>query len=84
MILIVQFTDFIIVKNWNVIHEIADPNPLNTGKHSMLALPDFNVESLPFLVCSGARTINMINVKQGRMEEFIAASCSSKNVAFFQ
>ena len=68
----------LIVKNWNKIHTIADPNPLNTGKNSILCLPNFHVETFPFLVSSGTHSFNLINVKEGSTEELIKASSISK------
>ena len=65
------------MKNWNIIHDISDPNPGNNSKSQVIPIPEFNIDSLPFLVFNGAQTFNLLNLKQGRMEELIKTSSNS-------
>ena len=83
MVLTLKSIDLIIVKNWNIIHEIDETNPLNTGKNLILPLPNFHTESLPFVICAGAYSFNIVNVNNGSMDELIKASCTSQNAAFY-
>ena len=61
-------TDLLLVQNWQVVHLFEDPSRNNIHKFWIAPLPVFNEVAFPFLVVSGSKTFNLINVKDRRME----------------
>ena len=43
----------LIMKDWKVIHEIVDYAAGNVQKSFMMPFPDYDVDSFPFMLCSG-------------------------------
>ena len=69
-------TDLLIVHDWEVVSGIIqEPYPGNDQKYLMAALPGFDIETFPFVVVSGRKTINLVNVKEGRMQIFVHEPC---------
>lgn len=66
--------DFLVIKDWQVIHEVADPVPNNTEKYWQSPLPSFHPDAFPFLVSSGKETFNLLNVQTGLMEVLVEGS----------
>ena len=64
----------LIVHDWKVIHEIAEPDPGNTEKFWQIPLPGFHMLDFPFLISSGKESYNLINVKDGKMYKMIKGS----------
>ena len=59
----IEPTGLFIVDHWKVTHEITDPVAGNIQKHWLSVLPKFDLETFPFIVCSGYKTFNLINVR---------------------
>ena len=76
----------LIMKNWQVIHEIVDPNAGNVQKSFMMPFPDFDAENFPFMLCSGQEAYTILDIKQGIFYPFIKGSALNSRVqqpAFF-
>ena len=63
--------DLLIIQDWKVISQIIDPEYSNTQKYWIEALPGFDENEFPFVVCSGWLTFNIINVRDMVMEPLI-------------
>ena len=77
MIVSIVFTDLLLVHNWNPYRYISRVEPGNCQKFFFEPLPNFDEEKFPFLLCSGYESYTLINVKEGRSEVLIDASCNA-------
>ena len=64
---------FVLIKDWKVTSCFKDPDLENIGKWSIMPIPGYNEETLPFFVCSGSKNYNLINVKQKTMQAIVLA-----------
>ena len=76
----VKDTDLLIIQYWQVIHTVNEPDPTNIEKYWMSPLPYFHPVTFPFLVCSGKKTFNIINVQTSRMDVLIKGSAQNHDV----
>ena len=53
----------LLISDWEVVREIPELNKFNLKKEHFVPLPGFDIDKLPFIVCSGSATINLINVR---------------------
>ena len=58
----------LITNDWDVIHQIVDPQIRNTLKHWISPLPQFDAELFPLVLCSGNSCYSLINVKTGSFQ----------------
>lgn len=63
--------DFLVVKDWEVVHTIAEPSSGNFQKWWQSCLPGFHPESFPFVVSSGVETFNLVNTQEAKMEVLV-------------
>ena len=69
-------TDLLIVHDWEAVKGIIEePHPGNDQKFFMTTLPGFDIDTFPFVVTSGRKSINLVNVKEGRMQIFVHEPC---------
>ena len=54
--------DLLLIEDWEMKRRIVDPRPGNTSKLWIAPLPDFDVESFPFMTACGDNSLNMINI----------------------
>ena len=73
MIIAIWKKDLLILHNWKVIKQIVDKQAGNLDKFWIDKLPGFDLDTFPFLVCSGRETFNLINVTKGKMYPLIQA-----------
>ena len=85
MILSLLPTDLVIIHNWEVVSVIYKIQPGNITKHWFAPLPDFDIETYPFLVCSGRENFMLINVERFTIEQLVLAPCMNvrSQEAFF-
>jgi len=79
--------DLIVTQNWQVAHIIKDQNLANSLKHWISPLPGFDKDSFPFLLCSGRKSFNLVNVKNRSMQVLIdspAVHHNGQTAAFFK
>ena len=67
-------SDLLVIRYYQVIHVITDAFPGNIQKDWLCTVPKFNTGSFPFIICSGVKTYNLVNVKTGRMSILIEGS----------
>ena len=60
-------TDLLIAYNFKVLHRVVESDPGNTSKDQILPLPGYDPETLPFVVMSGRKSLNILNVKIFKM-----------------
>ena len=65
MLVAIDPADMLLIHDWKVVRIIQDQNPGNKDKCWISPIPGFDEETLPFLVCSGSQSFNLINVKTG-------------------
>ena len=86
LLILLQHGEFLIVENWQVTNHVSESEPGNDIKDWQEVLPNFDQIDFPFIVTSGYRLYNMINIKNGRMIPLIegSATCSfGQQPAFF-
>ena len=72
LILHLDPTDLLIVHDWIAANKvIKEISPGNDKKYLLRTLPGFDEETYPFVVASGSKTINLINVKENHMQIFV-------------
>ena len=78
-------TDLLIVKDWIPVKVIREKSIDNINKQYFTKLPGFDVNSFPFVICSGFKQISLINIKTMQIQSFIEASCNTSygQQAFF-
>ena len=52
-----------LVHDWTVIRKISEPNVKNKKKFHFIQLPGFDTDKFPFIVYSGNKTINLLNIR---------------------
>ena len=85
MLIHTKLTNLVLAKDFAVVHIFKDSN-LNINKLWIAPLPSFNEINFPFLVVSGSETLNLINVKETRMEVLLKQPgkyMKSQAAAFF-
>ena len=73
-IITIRPRNLLIVKDWQVTQEIDDPVIENIGKYWICHLPFFNETTFPFLIVSGMKSFNLVNVQTGRMDIIVGGS----------
>ena len=79
--------NILVLHDWEVVHEIVGDDLNNTSISWLAPLPGFDIETFPFVVCSGKKTFSLINVKEFRMETLIKVSgqaICAQDTAFFR
>ena len=74
MLVHVEPTDLLIVSDWKVTQLIKDPDSGNIQKFMLMPLPGFDKDTFPFVVCSGGKSMNLINVKNYQMQVMVNAT----------
>jgi len=74
MLVHVTSRNLLVVHNWQVLHEIIEPNVGNTNKYWLSLLPGFDEQKFPFIICSGWETYNLINISNFHMQVLVTAS----------
>ena len=77
MLLTIYPSDLLIIEDFKRVRVINSINLGSRKKFWISPLPGFDINSFPFLVCSGSQAYNLINVATGRTEPLIHASVSS-------
>ena len=67
LVIHVAETDVLLVKEWKVVKVIKEKDPANVSKYWFQPLPFFHPEEFPFIVCSGTKSFNLINLHTGKM-----------------
>ena len=52
-----------LVIEWEIVMIIEDPNHANTDKTFAFKLPEFNIDSFPFIAVCGQESLSILNVK---------------------
>ena len=65
LVIHVQEIDVLLVKEWKVVKVISEKDPGNARKYWFQPLPFFDPEEFPFIVCSGTKSFNLINLHTG-------------------
>ena len=71
MIIHVAPTDLLIAKDWRVIGVIKETESENFSKYMLLPFPSFEAEEFPFILCAGRTSLNIVNVKEFKMQVLI-------------
>ena len=64
-------TDLLIINNWEVKHRIKEHDLGNIEKYQMLPFPDFSPDDNPFVITTGAKGFNLVNVSTGSMQRLL-------------
>jgi hypothetical protein len=56
---------------------ISESDAGNTSKYWFQTVPFFHAENFPFIICSGKRTFNLINLHTGKMQPLIEGSADN-------
>ena len=67
LVIHVQEIDVLLVKEWKVVKVISEKDPGNARKYWFQPLPFFHADEFPFMVCSGKKSFNLINLRTGKM-----------------
>ena len=57
--------DMLVIHNWDVVHNIVESNPGNNTKNWFFTMPQFNIETFPFVITTGIETSTLVNVRDG-------------------
>jgi len=68
LLLSVDPANFLVVRNWEVIHFIKDPVQGNRSKNWQTMVPFFDIDEYPFCVSSGLVSYSLVNVKTGKLQ----------------
>ena len=82
----VNRVEIFVIKKWCVTNRISDDQG-NTKKHQLLPISGYDYETLPFVVSSGKKSINLINVQSATMQPLVQAGTwcyPGQSVAFFK
>ena len=71
LIIHINPNDLLITKDWSVIHRIDDPDKGNTTKYQLALIPSFDETSLPFVLMSGVKSLNIVNVKKFNIQPLV-------------
>ena len=71
MIIHVKPTDLLIAKDWRVIGVIKETESENIEKFMLLPFPSFEAEEFPFILCAGRTSLNIVNVKEFKMQVLV-------------
>ena len=71
MIIHVLSTDLLIAKDWRVIGVIKETESENINKFMLLPFPSFEAEEFPFILCAGRTSLNIVNVKEFKMQALV-------------
>ena len=71
MIIHVKPTDLLIAKDWRVIGVIKETESENVEKFMLLPFPSFEAEEFPFILCAGRTSLNIVNVKEFKMQVLV-------------
>ena len=69
--------DLLILHDWVVVKYIKMSTIGDNRKHWVATLPNFDIETFPFIACSGKKAISLINVKTFHSEVLINTSSQS-------
>ena len=73
MIIIINQKDLLITKKLQVVKRIDDQDAGNDKKFQITMLPSFDPVSFPFIAFSGAKTLNILNIKTHMMQTLVEA-----------
>ena len=74
LVIYVFAIDLLIIHKWEQVHIIAGDSPGNVDMYWLEPLPGFDEQNFPFLISSGAESLNLINVKEYEHEPLIKAA----------
>ena len=86
MLVCVDPVDILVINKWCVTNRISDDQG-NTLKYQLLPISGYDYDTLPFVVSSGSKSINLINVKSTTIQPLVQASTdcyAGQSVAFFK
>ena len=61
----------LILNKFSVTNRIVDQDVGNTQKTQLIPMRGFDYETFPFVVSSGMKSINLINVRENTMQSFV-------------
>ena len=64
-------TDLLIVYNFEVLHRVVESDLGNNDKFQILPLPGYDPETLPLVVMSGRKSLNILNMKTFAMQPLV-------------
>ena len=76
MLLYIKAKDLLLAANGHITKRIEDPDEGNGQKFWFSPLPEFDVETFPFVISSGLETFKIVNVKTGYMQDLIKTPCN--------
>ena len=79
-------TDLLLIEDWVVKYRIQDQDKSNVQKCWLQPMPFFDKDDLPFVIASGAKSYNIINVKKGIMHVLLKRKgnhCVAQEAACF-
>ena len=59
--------DLLVIKDWEVIHRISDPDTGNIEKFQHLPLYDFDIDKYPFVLTSSYKSMSLVNIATGEI-----------------
>ena len=65
--------DLLVIHDWRSVRLIVEPSPGNVSKFLLMKMPTFNVETFPFLICSGRQSLNLVNIKEFSIKILVKA-----------
>ena len=66
-------TDVLLANRLEVIHRFKDSDFGNIQKYQFVPVPQFSLETLPFVVVNGHKTINILNLSKFTMQPLVQA-----------
>ena len=70
--------DLLLYENWEPVRRINEPDASNIEKY-ILPMESFDYEEFPFVILTGVRSLNILNVKTGFMQPLINLVIWTKN-----
>ena len=67
----IYMKDLLITHNWAVTRRVIETDTDNTIKNYMVPFPGFDIDSLPYVVVSGMKTMKLVNMASGEIETLI-------------
>ena len=70
----------LLVNNWHVVYALEDERSGNLSKTWVAPLPRFDLDTLPFVMCSGQECYSLVNVKTGKLFPLVKGSALNSRV----
>ena len=67
----VEPKDFLLIEDWCVVGMIEDSDRGNIEKNFLSLIYGFDLQTFPFVICSGLETWNLINIKEKTIQILI-------------